>query len=94
MLQRKSFDVPDYHSEFYWITVGWPQRIALAINATETRLAQQRVENDRITFVDLLSVYYCLKKLHFRHIIEYYRNKIYPKRYWKFVNADSDLHHS
>ncbi|BBM97612.1 dynein axonemal heavy chain [Marchantia polymorpha subsp. ruderalis] len=43
MLQRKSFDVPDYHSEFYWITVGWPQRIALAINATETRLAQQRV---------------------------------------------------
>ncbi|KAL2653371.1 hypothetical protein R1flu_021499 [Riccia fluitans] len=43
MLQRKSFDIPDFHSEFYWITVGWPQRIGLATNATETRLAQQRV---------------------------------------------------
>ncbi|KAL3685151.1 hypothetical protein R1sor_003173 [Riccia sorocarpa] len=43
MLQRKSFDVPDFHSEFYWITVGWPQRISLAINATDTRLAQQKV---------------------------------------------------
>jgi hypothetical protein len=43
MLIQKSFELPDKHSDCYWVTVGWPQKIGLAVTSVETRLAQQRV---------------------------------------------------
>ncbi|KAJ7542777.1 hypothetical protein O6H91_09G011300 [Diphasiastrum complanatum] len=63
MLDRNQFNIPEEDMEAFWDTMGWPQRIGLALEECESRLSQEKVKFTNQLALDQLNLKANIKAL-------------------------------